>query len=137
MPDVRCWPTKAAVNGNDMTTTTSMWIGGHKAASDGFCVGDAAFLVRFSNAVRDTERYELRDLPANTNLSHEARPRGWCGTWNNVSTDGLGVWRVAKIAKNGRVQIAEVTERDELSAFLNEYGYPDLLDECLPATATT
>lgn len=40
-------------------------------------------------------------------------------------------------SKNGRVHIAEVVDRDELTAFLNEYGYPDLLGECLPVMATT
>ena len=118
-----------------MTTSTLMWIGGHKAAIDGWNVGDAAFLVRTSNAIKGTERYELRDLPAYTNESRQPRLRGWCGSWNNVSTDGLGVWRVAKIAKNGRVQIAEVIDRGELATFLDQYGYPDLLGECLPATA--
>jgi hypothetical protein len=118
-----------------MTTTTLMWIGGHKAASDGLNVGDPAFLVHISNAINGSERYELRDRPAYTNESHQPRPRGWCGSWNNVSTDGLGVWRVAKIAKNGRVQISEVVDRAELAIFLDEYGYPNLLGACLPATA--
>jgi hypothetical protein len=107
--------------------TATVWIDGR----DGLSVGDAGFLVHISNAIKHSERYELRNRPPQMNQSHKPCPRGWCGSWNDVSTDGLGVWRVVKLANNGRVQIAEVTTRDELVAFLDEHGYPDLLDECL------
>jgi hypothetical protein len=111
--------------------TRTMWIDGR----DGMNVGDVGFLVRVTNAVRGTERYELRSRPPHTDQTHRPLPRGWCGSWNGVSTEGLGVWRVTRFARNGRVEIAEIVDRDELATFLSEYGYPDLLDHCLPPTA--
>lgn len=109
---------------------TAMWIDG-----ENLNVGEIGFLVEISNAIKGSERHELRNRPPRTNQSHEDRPRGWCGTWNDNSTNGCGVWKVTRTAKNGRAQIVEVTDRDALVAFLDEYGFPELLDECLPASA--
>lgn len=110
---------------------TAMWIDGGENLS----VGEIGFLVRISNPERRSERHELRDRPPYTNISHQPTPRGWCGSYNGTSTSGCGVWKVTRIAKNGRAQIVEVTDRDALVAFLDEYGFPELLDECLPANA--
>ena len=111
--------------------TTALWIRGR----DGLAVGDAGFLVRFANATKGSERYELRDRPPRTNQSHEPIPRGWCGTRNNTVRHGVGVWRVLQVARNGRVEIEEITDQDELAVFLAGHGYRDLLDKCLPAAA--
>jgi len=105
----------------------TIWMDGSEAAA----VGDMGFLVRISNAIKGSERYELRDRPPATNQSHQPRAFGWCGTWNDTSTDGLGVWEVARVAKNGRVLVARVADRERLDAWLDEYGYPELLDECM------
>lgn len=91
-------------------------------------VGDAGFLVRNSYENTGGERYELRDTPAHTNQSHMPRLVGWCGSWNNVSTYGEGVWKVIRVAKNGRLLLQEI-EGAERQAFLDEYGYPDLTPE--------
>jgi hypothetical protein len=112
--------------------TTTMWID----RSQSLRVGDAGFLVRIGNATTGIERYELRARPPTVNHSQRPMPRGWCGSWNDVSSEGLGIWRVVEFARDGRAQIAEVLDPDELASFLNEYGYPDLLDACLPATTT-
>jgi hypothetical protein len=110
--------------------TAALWIHG----CDGLAVGDAGFLVRISNAIKGNERHQLRHRPPHTDQSNEPIPRGWCGTRNNTATHGVGVWRVLQVAHDGRVEIREITDRDEIAAFLDEYGYPDLLDECLPET---
>jgi hypothetical protein len=110
--------------------TKTLWIHGR----DGLTVGDAGFLVRISNANKGSERYELRDRPPHTSESLEPIPRGRCRAWNNTTADGLGVWRVLKAARSGRVEIQEVTDQDELIVFLTEHGYRDLLAGCLPAT---
>ena len=52
----------------------------------------------------------------------------------STASDGLGVWRVLKAARNGRVEIQEITDQDELMVFLAERGYRDLLKRCLSAT---
>ena len=111
----------------------TLWIHGRNR----FVVGDAGFLVRISNATKGKERYELRDRPPHTGESLDPIPRGRCRARNDTTTDGLGVWRVLKAARNDRMEIQEITDQDELIVFLAEHGYPDLLDECLPATATT
>ncbi len=65
------------------------------------------------------------DTPARTNRSHEDKLYGWCGSYNNVSTNACGAWRVTRIAKNGRMLISKLTG-DELATFLEEMGFPDL-----------
>ena len=91
-------------------------------------VGDAGFLV-CRTSEHGVETYSLRRRPAHTNSSHEPRLDGWCGSWNNVSTDACGLARVARQAKNGRLCLAKVTPTPEL---LEELGYPELCDEPEP-----
>ncbi len=87
--------------------------------------GDKAFLVEFYNSSAVRWSYVLRNTPAYTNLSNEPRLRGWCGSYNNVSTTGCGAWKVLRVAKSGRVLIEEM-EGEELNEFLDEMGYPEL-----------
>lgn len=117
-----------------MNTTKSKWIDGpdHITAP----VGSTWFLVSHSHALKSWTRYELRDSPPKTNQSFEDTPIGWCGTYNDVATYGRGVWRVVRVAKNGRVQLARVTDRAEIAAYLDEIGFPDLVDECIPDAET-
>lgn len=105
---------------------TTMWIDGEELNQ-----GDHGFLVEISNSVKGSERHELRNRPPRTNQSHEYRINGWCGTYNDTATYGRGVWKVVRVAKNGRAQIVEVTDREELEAFLDEYGFPELIEQCL------
>lgn len=65
--------------------------------------------------------------PAHTNQSHKPRLRGWCGSWNDTSTYGRGVWEVVRVAKNGRCLLSEL-DGDEMQAVLDDLGYPDLTD---------
>lgn len=87
---------------------------------------DVGFLVEISNENTGSSRYELRDLPAHTNQSHEPRLRGWCGSYNNVSTHAAGVWKVSEVARNGRVKVVEL-KGEALMEALEELGYPDLM----------
>jgi hypothetical protein len=109
--------------------TRTLWIHGRA----GLAVGDAGFLVRISSATKESVRYVLRDRPPHTNQSHEPTPGDLCGPRTNIATHAVGVWRVLQVARYGRVEIQEVTDRDELAAFLDEHGFPDLLDKCLEA----
>ena len=103
--------------------TKTMWIG----PDDGVSVGDTGFLIETSNPITGMDNYRLSDLPAHTNQSNQPRLTGWCGTYNDVSTDAVGVWRVESAAKNGRLKIQRL-EGDDLHAALDELGYPDLAD---------
>lgn len=103
---------------------TTRWID----EQEGYNVGDCGFLISNSHETEGWERYHLRDTPAHTNVSRVPRLIGWCGSYNNISTSGCGVWKVTRIAKNGRMLIQEATA-EEVEAFLNEMGYPDLTDD--------
>lgn len=92
-------------------------------------VGDMGFLVQFSNEIKGSDRYSLRYTPAYTNNSNQPRLKGWCGTYSDLATYGLGVWKIVRIAKNGRTLVEEVLNGPERDAFLEEMGYPDLTDE--------
>ena len=94
---------------------------------DDYAVGQVGFLIEHSNA-HGGETWRLADLPAHTNQSHEPRLSGWCGSYNDTSTYGRGLWRVVKILPNGRVKIEEVVGEDLVSA-LEELGYPELVPE--------
>lgn len=96
---------------------------------DSLSVGQIGFLVEISNPVQQYERLELRDHPPHTNQSREPRLFGWCGSWNDTSTNALGLWRVVEIKANGRARIEELTG-EERAAALDELGYPELLTEC-------
>ncbi len=80
------------------------------------------FLVRISPQ-GEADRYQLRDTPAYTNQSREPRLDGWCGSWNNTSTSGMGI--VEKVARNGRA-LVRLLDGPELLAALEELGYPEL-----------
>lgn len=104
-----------------MTTKTTRWIGPDPTLS----VGDIGFLIENANESNGGSQFFLRDTPAHTNRSHEPRLRGWCGTWNNVSTEAHGMVRVERLARNGRALVIELTG-DELTEALEELGYPEL-----------
>lgn len=103
---------------------TKKWID----EQEGYNVGDAGFLVRNSHETDGWDRYHLRDMPAHTNVSRVPRLVGWCGSYNNISTSACGVWKVVRVAKNGRMLITE-TDADETATFLEEMGYPDLTED--------
>jgi hypothetical protein len=103
--------------------TMATWIDGD------YEVGTIGFRIDQSNPIRHTQRTTLAQRPAHTNRSHEPRLYGWCGSWNDTHTDANGIWRVVRRAANGRVQIAEVTNREEMRLFLEQVGYPALLTQ--------
>lgn len=100
---------------------TAKYIGPDESLSE----GQVGFLVEVSNPVARWERLELRDIPAHTNQSREPQLHGWCGSWNDTSTNALGLWRVVEIKANGRAKI-EPVEGDALAEALEELGYPEL-----------
>lgn len=90
-------------------------------------VGCVGFLVRSLHANNGAETYHLNARPLRTNVSGEARLRGWCGETNNISRYAEGVWRISRENKSGtRLLISKVTGKD-LERFLQEEGYSDLL----------
>jgi hypothetical protein len=103
-------------------TTMAHWIDGD------YPLKHIGFLIEKSNPIRHTEHLELAQRPAHTNQSHAPKLYGWCGSWNDTNTYALGIARVSRVAGNGRVQVTEVVERAEVQRYLEEVGYPDLLD---------
>lgn len=101
---------------------TTKWID----EQEQYKAGDKAFLIQFSHENTGAENYVLRDQPAYTNVSRELRLKGWCGSYNNVSTYAFGAWEVIRIAKSGRYLIQEL-DGDALNEFLEEMGYPELM----------
>lgn len=89
-------------------------------------IGTVGFLIESDNPYSGSARAYLSDRPAHTNQSNEPRLSGWCGSYNDVSTYGRGLWRVVKILPNGRVKIEEVIGEDLASA-LEDLGYPELV----------
>lgn len=102
---------------------TTKWIDGQ----DGFNLGDKAFLIEFENTDVGWSIFTLRLQPARTNQSQKPKLRGWCGSHNNVSTSGEGAWKIIRIARSGRMLLTEL-EDDELREFLEEMGYPELIN---------
>lgn len=100
---------------------TTLWIG----PDDNLSVGDIGFLIEKNNTTTGVSRYDLRDLPAHTNQSHEPLLHGWCGTYNGLATYGRGIAKVERVAKNGRAFVRELAG-DERDSALDELGYPDL-----------
>jgi hypothetical protein len=108
-------------NGIDMK---SQWIG----PDENLTLGDVGFLIEFSNPMNGGyERFELRDTPACRNQSRKPLLNGWCGSYNDLSTNAHGMGKVVRIAKNKRCLI-EPLEGDELQAALADLGYPDLCE---------
>ncbi len=95
---------------------------------EGYIVGECGFLISHSHEAEGWESYQLRSVPARTNVSRVPRLIGWCGSYNNISTSGCGVWKVTRVAKNGRMLIQEATV-EEVETFLEEMGYPGLTED--------
>ena len=90
-------------------------------------IGEIGFLVcRVNHNERRRETYSLRERPAHTNQSHEARLDDWCGETNNVSVYAMGLAQVARRTKNGRCCLRRVEPTAEV---LESLGYPELTPE--------
>jgi hypothetical protein len=90
-------------------------------------VGYIGYLVEVLDTNTGRSCHTLHEQPARTNRSHEPRLSGWCGETNNRSLTACGVWRVVQLNRTGeRARIVGLTG-DELSAFLEQDGYPELL----------
>jgi len=83
------------------------------------------FLVKHVDNQTGKTWYTVLARPAYTNLNHEPRLRGWCGTTNDKSTYALGLARVIASYKNGRVRLAWVRPTRERLAALG-YGNLDV-----------
>ena len=105
-------------------TDKHMWIGPDEMLK----VGDFGFLIEKSHDNHGWTRYELCDTPEVANISREPRLYGWCGSYNNLSTTGCGMYRVKRVAKNSRCYIEQL-EGAELAAALEDLGYPELYSE--------
>lgn len=103
-------------------TDTTRWIG----PDDRLAVDMVGFLWCKSNSLQGWERWTLEDRPPYTNQSHQPRLTGWCGTYNDIATHASGVWKVVRMARNGRAFIRAL-QGVELRDALNELGYPELI----------
>jgi hypothetical protein len=94
--------------------------------------GATGFLIEKSDANNNRKWHLFGDYPPHTNQSNRPRPVGWCGSYNNVTTSGLGIWQVVKALPNGRCKLLKLTDLDAITAYLEEVGYPDIdLSECV------
>jgi hypothetical protein len=94
-----------------------------------YAVGHVGFRIDTSNPIRQTASTLLTQHPAHTNASCQPRLYGWCGSTNDTNTYALGLAKVVRQGRHGRVQIVEVRALAEIAQFLEEVGYPDLLDQ--------
>ena len=100
------------------------WIG---REMDTYRIGEIGFLVSREHHLRGTERWDISEHPAHTNMSHAPRLTGWCGTSNDVAVYAHGLARVVRIAKNGRALVERLAGEAEAVA-LEDLGYPDLAE---------
>lgn len=97
-------------------------------------IGTTGYLVKTLNTSDGGTSYSLRERPLHTNQSHQPRLYGWCGETDNRSRHARGVWRVVRMNKAGeRAQIVKL-DGDELAAWLDGDGYPELIPADLRAT---
>jgi hypothetical protein len=102
---------------------TTKWIG---PFHEDFKIGDCGFLIRIvNNRTGGSEHCQFRDTPARTNQSLEDRLYGWCGSYNDVATHAAGLWKVVKVAGNGRLKVEQLGGA-ELADGLENFGYPEL-----------
>jgi len=92
-------------------------------------VGTIGYLVETLDTSRGgPHRLSLRDRPLRTNVSHEPRLYGWCGETDNKSRTAAGVAKVVRMNRLGdRAQIVSLTG-ENLRAFLEQDGYPELIE---------
>jgi hypothetical protein len=101
----------------------ALWIDGN------YEVGHVGFRIHQSNPIRHTATTLLTQYPAHTNQSGQARLYGWCGSTNDTNTYAMGLAKVVRQGRNGRVQIVEVRALAAIKQFLEAVGYPALLDQ--------
>jgi len=110
----------------------AIWIDDHNDYTDGK-IGSMGFLVEISPQDRAT-RYDLREVPGRTNMSGDWMLSGWLGSTNNTSCHAHGIYRVARVAKNGR-RLVRPVDLDSAAAylFLHEMGFVGLATEASEA----
>lgn len=87
-----------------------------------FKVGDVGFLLELTPS-NNISRIELRDSPARTAGSLTDVLYGFIP--GRTSVEALGAAKVTEVARNGRGKVVTLWG-DELSAALNELGYPEI-----------
>jgi hypothetical protein len=104
----------------------SMWIDGDKCE-----VSEIGFLIEIYSENTGNVWFKLRDCPVKDRETGEWTALGYDRGQNNLHSLSQGVWKVIKVAGNGRVLLARVLDREELVKFLDDTGFPDLLAECM------
>jgi len=89
--------------------------------------GDKGFLISFYDSKDASTRDKLGYKPAYT-ANNKPFLYGFHGSFDNVITTGCGAWKVIKVAKSGRVLIEKLNGK-ELVEFLEDMGYPELIEE--------
>lgn len=87
------------------------------------------FIVERHDTSRGISTLVLRERPAATNMSHEDRLWGWCGTSNNVSVTAHGMIEVTKVSKDGTRALVKRLHGPKLRTALESLGYDELLIE--------
>jgi hypothetical protein len=102
----------------------SIWIDEHSCC--GVADGEVGFLIWWENEIGPQGGYRLEQHPVRGNLSGQPILHGWAGTNNNYRTEGRGLAKAVKVAKNGRRRLELIEATEEI---LEELGYPELLEE--------
>lgn len=95
-------------------------------------VGEISYLIEKYDSNHNRTWHILSNTPPRTNQSNKPTVVGSCGSYNNVSTTGKGIWVVIKTLKTGRVQLSQITDPDEINTYLEETGFPDIsVEDCV------
>lgn len=98
-------------------------------------VGTIAFLIRSHHLTKRWERRHLSNRPQHTNMSHQPRLRGWCGTTDDISRSAEGVCVVTRTtgtrALVRRIPQGSAEEREALETL----GWTELAPEVSSRTA--
>jgi hypothetical protein len=88
-------------------------------------IGTVGFLARHDYHREGRAAYFLEEKPCHTNMSHDPKLHGWCGTTNDVATHAMGLARVSQVTKNGRVRPTPLKD-SEVPEALRGLGWPSL-----------
>jgi len=96
-------------------------------------IGAVGFLVQRSEPYKPyiNPTHKLYDRPACTNMSHQPKLNGWCGSTDNVSINALGVAQVVQVFANGRARVRTLHGAEAVEA-LGKLGWSDM-DEQMQA----
>lgn len=68
------------------------------------------YVVKYTDLIGGGKCVEIRTAPAKTNLSHEPRVQGWCGTSDGISVFAHGEYPTLTDAREAARRVMKETE---------------------------